>query len=187
MPSPSPPTPAFAPVPRPKCRRPVANTACRRNTRCTWAATVRTRTCPGWRRPGPGWRGPRRWSSPGREPPPTRAAPTAGKWRGQAPRSTGWVRSRRGICRRCTPGRCYLACGAPVACSAIPALWELAGEAALYFDPTDPAAMAAAIGRALGEADLRAALRGRGLARAAEFSWERTARATLAVYRTLVP
>jgi len=57
------------------------------------------------------------------------------------------------------------------------------GEAALLFDPLDVAAMAATIAQALGDADLRAELRARGLARARLFSWERTARETLAVYR----
>ena len=45
-----------------------------------------------------------------------------------------------------------------------------------------PAGFAAAVERVLADADLRADLRARGLLRAAQFTWERTARQTLEVY-----
>ena len=51
------------------------------------------------------------------------------------------------------------------------ALPETCGDAALLVDPTDQAAIADAVLAAIGDAGLRA----RGLRRAAEFSWERTA------------
>lgn len=79
-----------------------------------------------------------------------------------------------------------MACGTPVACSATSSLGEVAGEAALTFEPTDLDALIEALRRLLADADLRADLRARGLARAAEFSWDRAARETWAVYRRLV-
>jgi glycosyltransferase involved in cell wall biosynthesis len=75
-----------------------------------------------------------------------------------------------------------MARGVPVACSNASSLPEVAGDAALLFDPSSEPAIAEAIERLLGDEALRASLRDRGLARAAEFSWERTARLTLAVY-----
>ncbi len=79
-----------------------------------------------------------------------------------------------------------MACGAPVACSATSSVGEIAAHAALTFDPTDSEAIAAALRRLLGDADLREDLRQRGLARAAEFSWQRAARETWEVYQRLV-
>ena len=76
-----------------------------------------------------------------------------------------------------------MACGAPVVCSNTPPLVEVAGEAALLFDPLDETAMAAALARALGDATLRQELGRRGLEQARQFTWERTARQTLDVYR----
>jgi len=75
-----------------------------------------------------------------------------------------------------------MARGVPVACSNASSLPEVAGEAALLFDPHDEAAIAAAITRLLEEPALAEELRARGLVRAREFSWERTARLTLESY-----
>jgi glycosyltransferase involved in cell wall biosynthesis len=72
--------------------------------------------------------------------------------------------------------------GVPVACSDIPVLREVAGNAAQLFDPDDPAAAAAAIAAAM-EDDSAAA---RGRERAARFTWERTAAATFEVYERAV-
>jgi glycosyltransferase involved in cell wall biosynthesis len=76
-----------------------------------------------------------------------------------------------------------MARGVPVACSNASSLPEVAGDAALLFDPHDEAAIAGALRRLLDEATLREQLRVRGLARAAEFTWQRTARLTLESYR----
>lgn len=76
-----------------------------------------------------------------------------------------------------------MACGAPVICSDATALPEVAGDAAVLVDPTDRAALAAALSRVLGDAVLREALRAKGFARAAQFSWARTAAETLRIYR----
>ena len=75
-----------------------------------------------------------------------------------------------------------MACGTAVVVSRTPALCEVAGDAALHVDPHDPGELAQAMERLLVEPALRSALIERGLARAASFSWERTARRTLAVY-----
>lgn len=78
-----------------------------------------------------------------------------------------------------------MACGTPVACSDRGSLKEAAGEAALLFDSLDVEAMASGLGRLLADEALRAELARRGLAQAARFSWEKTAAATLALYREL--
>ena len=72
-----------------------------------------------------------------------------------------------------------MARGVPVACSELPVLREVAGDAAVYFDASDPRSVADAIRTALIEGDR---LRAAGLARAAEFSWAAAARATAEVY-----
>jgi glycosyltransferase involved in cell wall biosynthesis len=79
-----------------------------------------------------------------------------------------------------------MARGVPVACSNASSLPEVAGEAALLFDPHDEAAIAGALRRLLDDASLREQLRGRGLARAREFTWRRTARLTLESYSRAV-
>jgi glycosyltransferase involved in cell wall biosynthesis len=75
-----------------------------------------------------------------------------------------------------------MARGVPVACSNASSLPEVAGDAALLFDPRDEQAIASALRRLLDEPALAASLRARGLVRAREFTWERTARLTLDSY-----
>ncbi len=79
-----------------------------------------------------------------------------------------------------------MACGTPVVASRAGALPEVGGDAALYVDPTDVEALAGTLARCLKDADLRAAMREAGLRRAAQFTWERTARETAAVYERVV-
>lgn len=84
-----------------------------------------------------------------------------------------------------------MACGTPVIVSNSSSLPEVVGAtgshpdqaAALVVPPTDADALAEAMLRLLSDADLRAELRNRGLARARCFSWRTTAERTLAVYR----
>jgi len=76
-----------------------------------------------------------------------------------------------------------MACGTPVLTSDGSSLSEVAGGAALLVDPLREDALAGALVRLAQDAHLRADLRARGVARAAEFSWERTARETIEVYR----
>jgi glycosyltransferase involved in cell wall biosynthesis len=81
-----------------------------------------------------------------------------------------------------------MARGVPVASSNASSLPEVAGDAALLFDPRDEPALASALTRLLDDAALSESLRARGLARAREFTWERTARLTLETYaRALGP
>ena len=76
-----------------------------------------------------------------------------------------------------------MARGVPVACSNASSLPEVAGDAALLFDPHDEAAIAGALRRLLDDAALCEQLRASGLARVREFTWDRTARLTLESYR----
>ncbi|MDF2751801.1 MAG: glycosyltransferase family 4 protein [Gaiellaceae bacterium] len=73
--------------------------------------------------------------------------------------------------------------GAPVACSNATSLPEVAGDAALYFDPLDAEAIAFAIRRILEDDALADRLREAGRERAGRFSWDESARQTLASYR----
>jgi glycosyltransferase involved in cell wall biosynthesis len=74
-----------------------------------------------------------------------------------------------------------MACGAPVVTSDASSLPEVVGGAALRVPPDDVLGWAAALGRVLGDASLRAELRAQGLAQAARFSYRRVAEETLAV------
>ena len=79
-----------------------------------------------------------------------------------------------------------MACGTPVVTSNTSSLPEVAGDAAIIVDPNDVDAIAGAMRRVLEDPDLAQALQERGVARAAQFSWERTAQATVAVYEQLL-
>ena len=75
-----------------------------------------------------------------------------------------------------------MACGTPVVTSDAEALLESTGDAAEHVPARDAEALAEAMRRVLGDAPLRERLRAAGLARAAQFTWARTAEATRAVY-----
>lgn len=62
-----------------------------------------------------------------------------------------------------------LAYGVPVAASDIGVMPEIAGEAAVYFDPFSPESIAHALGQLMDDRDLRSVLSGRARERAAEF------------------
>lgn len=79
-----------------------------------------------------------------------------------------------------------MACGIPVVTSNTSSLPEVAGDAALLVDPMDVEAIAAAMQQVLSDPGLAAELRRRGLEQASKFSWERTARETLAVYEKVL-
>ena len=74
-----------------------------------------------------------------------------------------------------------LAAGIPVACSDIPPLREVAGDAALYFDPLNEDAIASAMERVMSDASLREHLAAAGRERARPFTWERCAEQTLKI------
>src|SRR4051794_34969183 len=77
-----------------------------------------------------------------------------------------------------------MARGVPVACSRASAITEVAGDAALLFDPESVNEILGAIRSLLGDAALRARLSEAGRRRASEFSWDRTAKGTLDAYRS---
>jgi glycosyltransferase involved in cell wall biosynthesis len=76
-----------------------------------------------------------------------------------------------------------LACGTPTACSNTAAMPEIAGDAVEYFDPTDAGSMQGAIDRLLKDEARRRELSARAVERAAEFSWEKSARRLAAVLK----
>lgn len=76
-----------------------------------------------------------------------------------------------------------MAQGAPVVTSAGTSTEEVAGDAALVVPPTDEEALADALLRVLEDPALAGRLRTAGSARAAAYTWERTARETVAAYQ----
>jgi glycosyltransferase involved in cell wall biosynthesis len=79
-----------------------------------------------------------------------------------------------------------MACGTPVVVAERASLPEVVGDAGLLVNPDSPGDIAQALARVLTEATLRDRMRERGLARAARFTWEESARRTLAVYRQVL-
>ncbi|MDH6263552.1 glycosyltransferase family 1 protein [Bradyrhizobium sp. BR13661] len=77
-------------------------------------------------------------------------------------------------------------CGTAVICSDIPVLREVAGEAALFFDPNNPTALADCIDRIIDQPDLGRRLSEAGVQNAAQFSWARAARETEAVLKSAI-
>jgi len=75
-----------------------------------------------------------------------------------------------------------MASGVPVITSNTTSLPEIAGGAALIIDPENESEISAAIERFLDDPAFKADAVRRGLARAAEFSWDETAKKTLAIY-----
>ncbi|MBI4887711.1 MAG: glycosyltransferase family 4 protein [Acidobacteria bacterium] len=75
-----------------------------------------------------------------------------------------------------------MACGTPVVASDIPAVAEVTGDAGLLVPVADPAALAEALERVLTDPALAASLGAKGLERAREYTWARTASGTAAVY-----
>lgn len=78
-----------------------------------------------------------------------------------------------------------MASGTPVVASTTGAVPEVAGDAAVLVDPRDSRAAGDALAELLSDASAREALRARGFARAAQFSWRRTAELTWAVYESV--
>lgn len=78
------------------------------------------------------------------------------------------------------------ASGVPVVTSTTTSLPEVAGDAAVLVDPTDIDALAAAITSVIADSALSSRLREAGLARARHFTWDRCARETVAVLRSLL-
>jgi glycosyltransferase involved in cell wall biosynthesis len=79
-----------------------------------------------------------------------------------------------------------MACGTPVVVSNSSSLPEVVGNGGLLVDPADVEGWTGALERVLGDPELRDGLRERGLRRAAELTWERSARGTWGVMRGLL-
>jgi glycosyltransferase involved in cell wall biosynthesis len=79
-----------------------------------------------------------------------------------------------------------MASGTPVLASHEASIPEVLGGAGLLLDPRDVSAWRDAIIRVVNDGSLRDDLRMRGLARAATYTWQRTARLTFDVYREAV-
>ncbi|MBN1120535.1 MAG: glycosyltransferase family 4 protein [Anaerolineae bacterium] len=79
-----------------------------------------------------------------------------------------------------------MACGTPIACSSTSSVGEIAGNAALTFDPECPGEITAALRQLLNDPALCDDLREKGLAHADRFSWQRAARETWAVYEKAI-
>lgn len=78
-----------------------------------------------------------------------------------------------------------MACGTPVICSNATSLPEVVGDAAVLLDPRDIQGWAEAILEVMTNDPLREELRVKSLARANKFTWEKTARETIAVYEKI--
>jgi glycosyltransferase involved in cell wall biosynthesis len=79
-----------------------------------------------------------------------------------------------------------MACGTPVIASNRASLPEVVGDAALLVDPESEEEIAEGIKQVLANKDLREQLIKKGFERARLFSWEKTARQTLEVYKAVV-
>ena len=78
-----------------------------------------------------------------------------------------------------------MACGTPVIASQAASIPEVLGDAGILLNPDEPAAWADAIVRVLTDGEQQTRMRAAGIARASEFTWARTARMTLDVYRRI--
>lgn len=80
-----------------------------------------------------------------------------------------------------------MACGCPVACSKRASLPEIAGQAAIFVNPKDPTDIAQGLKKVLDfSKEERQKIVEKGLAHARQFSWQKTARETLSVYREVL-
>jgi glycosyltransferase involved in cell wall biosynthesis len=79
-----------------------------------------------------------------------------------------------------------MASGTPVVCSRAASLPEVAGDAALYFDPASAEELAAMIEKVLSSTELQESLRAMGLERAKQFTWEESTRKHVELYHRLL-
>jgi glycosyltransferase involved in cell wall biosynthesis len=79
-----------------------------------------------------------------------------------------------------------MTCGCPVACSQTSSIPEVVGEAAEFFDPTQPDSMADAITNVLYSSERSRELRLAGKTQAEKFSWDQCADQTASIYQSLL-
>jgi glycosyltransferase involved in cell wall biosynthesis len=77
-----------------------------------------------------------------------------------------------------------MACGAPIACSSTTVMPEIVGDCAEFFDPSDSRDLANAVQRLLRDPNRRAGLSARGIARARQFSWSKSAAGMADIFRS---
>ena len=75
--------------------------------------------------------------------------------------------------------------GVPVIAADIGAIKEVAGESALFFDPREPEDLVRCLKKVLPDPAVRQDLGTRGLERSTQFSWQKAARTTIALYQEL--
>jgi len=79
-----------------------------------------------------------------------------------------------------------MACGVPVVAAERASLVEVVGPAGLFIDPESPETIADALRRVLTDSALAANLRKKGFEQAGRFTWQETARQTLAIYKRVL-
>lgn len=79
-----------------------------------------------------------------------------------------------------------MACGTPVIASNVASLPEVAGDAALYFDPASPEDLALQIERLLCSSELRTVLQRSGIQRAKQFTWQQSACRHMELYNRIL-
>lgn len=75
-----------------------------------------------------------------------------------------------------------MSCGIPVACSNTSSLPEVAGDAAMFFDPKDPQSIAFTIGEIIADVGKYENLKAKSIRQASRFSWQQTASETIETY-----
>lgn len=78
------------------------------------------------------------------------------------------------------------ACGCPVICSRTSSLPEVAGDAAMYFDPKSKVSVLSSIQKVIYDNNLRSQLINKGYQRVKEFTWEKTAKKTKKLYEDIL-
>lgn len=78
-----------------------------------------------------------------------------------------------------------MACGVPIATSTTPPMPEICADAAVYFNPHNPADIAQAVERVIRDEAVREDLRRKGPTRAQNFTWEKTARGLLYIFQRI--
>ena len=79
-----------------------------------------------------------------------------------------------------------MACGVPVMTSSRSSLPVVGGDSGILVEPEDLGQMANAMERLLTDTELRQTCRERGIARAGQFTWERSADAVFQIYQELM-
>jgi glycosyltransferase involved in cell wall biosynthesis len=79
-----------------------------------------------------------------------------------------------------------MACGTPVIASRASSIPEVVGDAGLLVDPLDPADIMGGMDQVANRPETRRELRERGLRQASRFTWDETARRTLALYEGIL-